>query len=106
MSERIHHVTVWQDSKGLDFARCGGVEVSSRRSATADLARKLVAAGEPDGPVHVRGLDRRLRYTIGSLHDWATWTVAEPDKGRIKFTKWAPNPMFAARQTACGGVGR
>lgn len=94
MSERIYPVTVWQDAKGLDFARCGAFEVSSRKSVTADLARKMVAAGEPDGQMHVSGRDDALRYIIGSLHYWAGRTLVEPDKGGIRFADWAPHPMF------------
>jgi len=97
MSGQIYRMEVWQDTKGLDFGRWAGIELSSRKSVTADLARKIVALDAvEDGPIHVHGLDGKLRYVVRSVYAHANRTITETDKASIRFTRWAPDPRFAA----------
>lgn len=71
---------------GREFA------ATSRNGATMRLARQLVEAGAPDGPVEARGADGRLRFTSPSLHGLARWTIEEGDRG-IRQRRWKPSPM-------------
>ena len=75
----------------LDRARCGLTEATSLKSSAAHkLARDLVAAGEPDGPVHARDPRGVLCYTVPSLHAMARKTLAEdPRLTLTRYREWA-----------------
>jgi hypothetical protein len=85
------------------LARCtvGGVdyEASSRRGASTELARVIIAAGVPDQPVEVN--DLRPTRPIGatypstrwrSLHVMAKWTYEESDNRPLRRVPWRPAP--------------
>lgn len=89
------------------LARCtvDGVdyEASSRRGASIELARVLVAAGIPDQPVEVWDQDGapRGRQTNApslrwpSLHKMAGWTYKESDQP-LRRARWYPAPDLDA----------
>lgn len=63
----------------------------SRDGATMALARRMVAAGAPDGPWQAIGPDRRARFYGRSLHRLALLTIAEGDSG-LRLVRWAARP--------------
>lgn len=68
----------------------GGIAYSarSRRGASNELARQLVAAGIPDQPVIVRtfGLTGEIGYR--SLHRLAAWSYSEGRTTRLQRARW------------------
>ena len=75
------HTFIISETEGLragDTATCEDLTARSTRSCAARaLARKMVAAGIPDGPIEARGKDGRLRYTVRSPHAFAKFTLSE-----------------------------
>jgi hypothetical protein len=71
-------------------------EARSRSSAVMELARRLVAAGAPDGAW--RSLTRDgLPSTSGpSLHRLSRLTVKEKDRGTITFARYQERPNFVS----------
>lgn len=65
---------------------CGTYEATGERA----LARKLVNAGAPDGPM-VAGLPDSDAYRVASLHRFAAHTLAERDTG-LQIEVYKPHP--------------
>jgi hypothetical protein len=91
-TERLH----W--SRVYDVATCGAYRAMSLKSCAArKLARDMVAAGEPDGPIEARGIDGKLRYTVSSLHAFAKFTLVE--NPRLRVVPWR-EMVFADKSNA------
>ncbi|NHN93793.1 hypothetical protein [Acetobacter sicerae] len=75
-----------QRADGMDIARFGKFEASSRNGASCKLARILVEAGANDAPVlMMRGTVACVRYR--SLHWLATKTISEAT-GHPRMVDW------------------
>lgn len=81
-----------------------GVKYSgkSRRGASNDLCRKLVAAGVPDGPMRVLERGHKGPFTYQSFHEAAKWTYEESENVPLRRVRWRPPPDF---QGVFGGGG-
>lgn len=76
----------------------GGVTYSarSRRGASNELCRALVAAGVPDGPMRVQERGHKGPFTYDSFHAAAQWTYEESEKVPLHRVRWRPPPDFKA----------
>lgn len=74
---------------GTDRASWGDYEASSKNGASCKLARVLVEAGMPDGPMVLVGKDNRARVEIASMHEWAKKTFLEGE-GKPRLGKFVP----------------
>ena len=79
----------WIDWNGQRY------EATTRNGATCKLARLLVAAGAADGAWRCVWADGRVRFSGPSLHQWATRTISEPDRGIMQIVPWSPMPVAA-----------
>lgn len=82
----------------------GNITVASAgHSANSErgLARKLVEAGLPDGPIEAGRIGRR-DYTVASLHHFAAGTLTEGERGfhRGIYAPYPPREMHQALQHA------
>lgn len=86
MSNVAYRFDIQHHTNGSLTATCGRHSANSERG----LARKLVEAGLPDGPVGA-GRPGKTDYTVASLHHFAAGTLSEGEKG---FTRgiYAPYP--------------
>lgn len=103
-------MTLREGRDGLDVAEAVHAgetfTATSRNGATMKLARALLEAGAPDGPIEARGTDGKLRFTSPSLHRLGRWTIEESDRG-IRQRRWKPSPMGGeAVQDGADGSGR
>jgi hypothetical protein len=80
-------ITIRCSPKALDSAHCGGIQ---GRSVT-DIARKLVSAGEPDGPWEAAWEGRPVSLRGPSVHALAAIVATETDAG-AKWAPWVPYP--------------
>lgn len=86
----------------------GRFEVRSWRSAPAELARLLVAAGIPDQAVEIRGGVASLppdtvTLRFRSLHVMAKWTYEESAAMPLRRSRYRPPPEWAGFR---GGEGK
>lgn len=81
-------------SRVYDVATCGPYRAISLKSCAArKLARVMMAAGEPDGPIEARGPDGKLRYTVRALHAFGKTTIGE--NPAIHTKRHVPDTRFA-----------
>lgn len=89
-----------------DVATCGDLHARSLRSCAArKLARQMIEAGYPDGPIEVYGQTGVCRYTVRSLYAFARVTLSEDPS--IHKSRWTPHPYSVAghaAQEASGGA--
>ena len=95
-------MTTWpgKDTK-QDYACCaweGRVLEVRSKSATAALARVLVAAGCPDQPWEAFTPEGERSLFGPSLHGWAKRMVVETDRRGVGFTTYQEHPRAAARE--------
>lgn len=89
----IHTFTISTNHKHHDVATSGDlIATSARGCAARKLARMLVEAEAPEGPIEARGTDGRLRYTVRSLYAFAQTDLTE-------------DPLRVRRYRAFPGVG-
>jgi len=84
-------------SNGSHTATCGKRSANDERK----LARQIVEAGLPDGPLGV-GRPGRTDYTVASLHHFAAGTLSEGEKGFTRgiYAPYPPREMHPALQHA------
>ena len=84
-------------TNGSLTATCAGHSANSERA----LARKLVEAGLPDGPMGA-GRPGKTDYTVASLHHFAAGTLSEGEKGFTRgiYAPYPPREMHPALQHA------
>ena len=84
-------------TNGSITATCDGHSASSERA----LARKLVEADAPDGPIEA-GRPGHRDYTVASLHHFAAGTLTEGEKGfqRGIYVPYPAREMHPALQHA------
>jgi hypothetical protein len=94
MGERQTHVlTVWTDG-AIDRAEFGALSaMSKRRSAARKLARAMLDADVPNGPVEGRSRDGSLLWSHRSLAKFARFDTSEDPRPHL--SKWVPNPRWA-----------
>ena len=80
-------------SRRYDVAECGSYRAVSLKSCAArKLARVMIDAGEPDGPIEAWH-NGRLSYRVPSLYAFGKFTLSENPTPRLK--RWFPNDRFA-----------
>lgn len=98
----VHRFTIGTErNSGTDTAECGPYVARSLRSCAArKLARVMVEAGEPDGPIEARGTDGKLRYRVNSLHGFAKRTLVE--NPALRLIPYQEHPFAAVRYGVSG----
>ena len=115
MNNVTYRFDIQHHSNGNITATCGKRSANDERK----LARMIVEAGLPDGPLGV-GRPGRTDYTVASLHAFAATTLTESDRG-FSHGIYAPHPehgeamhpalkhavaaLRERRKTASGGGG-
>jgi len=84
----VHRFTIGSESphwsRGYDVAECGPYRATSLKSSAAHkLARIMVAAGEPDGPIEAFR-DGKLCYRVASLYAFGKRTLLEDPRLHLR----------------------
>ena len=99
---RFHIAT--EPNSGADLATCGPYAERSLKSCAArKLARTMVAAGEPDGPLEAYGPTGRLNYRVPSLRAFSKRTLSE--EPRLHLSAHKEHPFAGRRNGVSGGSG-
>lgn len=69
----------------------------SRRGAPYELARALVAAGIPDGPMRVYSAPLAGYATYPSMHAAALYTITESARSQASRVRWRENDFWAEK---------
>lgn len=97
MSDVTYRFDIEHYSNGNITVASAGHSANSERG----LARKLVEAGLPDGPIEAGRIGRR-DYTVASLHHFAAGTLSEGEKGFTRgiYAPYPPRDLHPALQHA------
>lgn len=87
----MHTITL----HGCTEARCGDLVISSERGPIGKLARAMQAAGLDEAPVRIMRGETPVFATDMPLSWWAGRSTTETEKVGVRFSKWAPNPLFS-----------
>jgi len=91
---------VWIAATEIDDRR---FVARSRYGAANELARQLLAAGIPDGPMIVRTTGLRGEMTIRSFHEAARFTYEESASKPVHMVRWRDPANETAQITARKG---